>query len=615
MNKAQRMARVAEAIGYSSTRVTRRLEIYESDGVTRWDDGNLRLIEGSVTVDYSRTERRAIDLLLDNRDGGLAHDPYGGFWYDKIFKPYRGLEFSVPRVPPTIALARDIDSRFGPELVARGYTDVTPVAPATAATAGAMLAYDVVVAYSGGVALTTELAIILEGLYDEGHSILTIGSQDSAVTLPFVESTRVKGAGLAWQFHHPPRDSPLSEGWVGQPALAYDATGLVISELTGAAQPGALMWLAGQPVYPAVFASNPEGGRWVHLSVTDGWSTGQGAVRTFISNAIEWLYDFKVEESYEVQVGEFMIDNIAEENHPTTVRVTGRDYMKKLQLFKLGRPVTFREGIDLSQVISGLSAQAGVFRTKLDTRNRTLATDVSYEKGTEVHKIIREVAETHQLEIFFDHIGVMVARPFLDPLTSPTSLRIETGAAGNLVTYSKSSNDASIFNIVQVTSENSGTASAGALVYGEASNTEPSSPTRVERLGPRVYPYSSALVTSDLQAEEMAQMWLKVMALEQFQLNFSILVYPFLEAGEIIEFVDPRPGAGEPDRLLLTSFDVPLTLAPMSGMAKRVLIVGPGSERIVADRLASVGAPSNVPAEGEDTSGATPIVNPTVGEG
>lgn len=615
MNQSRRMARIAAAIERSSTQVTRRLEIYESDGVTRWDEGNLRLIEGGVTVDYTRSERRAIDLTLDNRDGGLAHDPYGGFWYDKILKPYRGLRFSSPYVPPSIAILRDVESRFVPELVARGYTDATAVPAADAARPAAMLDYDLVLAYSGELPLSAELIVVLEALYDQGYPIFTIGSQDTAATLPFVTESRVKGAGLDWQLLHPQQDVPFEIGWASQISLDYSGAGLVTSGLASSAQPAALMYLDGQQVYPAVMAASPTGGRWFHLSVTGGWSAGLGAVRQLMSAALEWLYDFQTEDSYEVPLGEFMVDNIAEGHFPSTVRAAGRDYTKKLQLHKLGRPTIFQEGTDISTVVSALSAQADVFRTKLDTRARVLATDVSYEKGSDVYGILKEITETHQLELFFDNFGVEVVRPYLDPLTSPTTLQIRTGADGNLVSYTKSSNDSRIFNVVQVTSDNSGTASAGALVYGEASNTEPSSPTRVERLGSRVHTYSSALVTSDLQAEEMAQMWLKIMALEQFELNFSSLVYPFLEAGEIVEFIDPRPGEGEPSRLLLTNFDIPLTLAPMSGTGKRVVIVGSGSERIVADRLASVGAPSNVTPGTGDTGGAPVIVDPTAGEG
>lgn len=70
---------------------TRSVEIYESDGITRWaKDTAARLKSGQVTIDYSRQERRAIDLTLSNDDGVLVTEA-GEFWYDKIIKAFRGV--------------------------------------------------------------------------------------------------------------------------------------------------------------------------------------------------------------------------------------------------------------------------------------------------------------------------------------------------------------------------------------------------------------------------------------------------------------------------------------------------------------------------------------------
>jgi hypothetical protein len=67
---------------------------------------------------------------------------------------------------------------------------------------------------------------------------------------------------------------------------------------------------------------------------------------------------------------------------------------------------------------------------------------------------------------------------------------------------------------------------------------------------------------------------LKIKSLEDFNLTFSALVFPWLEAGDVMEFRDPRAGDDEPTKFLLTSFDMPLSLGPMGGAAKRVTIVG-----------------------------------------
>lgn len=80
---------VVRAINAASTRVEGRIEIYEQDGLTRWvSDKIRRLIDGSVNVDYTRDERRTCDLTLDNSDNVLINAP-GYFWYDKVIKVFK----------------------------------------------------------------------------------------------------------------------------------------------------------------------------------------------------------------------------------------------------------------------------------------------------------------------------------------------------------------------------------------------------------------------------------------------------------------------------------------------------------------------------------------------
>ena len=79
-------------------RVVRRVELYESDGITQFDipNWNRRLLDGSVTIDRDRDERRAADLTLENSDGALKLNPHDGFWYDKIIKVFWGIRYIDP---------------------------------------------------------------------------------------------------------------------------------------------------------------------------------------------------------------------------------------------------------------------------------------------------------------------------------------------------------------------------------------------------------------------------------------------------------------------------------------------------------------------------------------
>lgn len=75
--------------------IERYAAIYESDGATPMDidffDG--RLVDGSITVDGVRDERRMCDIQLNNIDRQIDLNEIDGFWYDKIIKVFWGIEY------------------------------------------------------------------------------------------------------------------------------------------------------------------------------------------------------------------------------------------------------------------------------------------------------------------------------------------------------------------------------------------------------------------------------------------------------------------------------------------------------------------------------------------
>lgn len=80
---------VLDAITGPTTRVLRRVDIYEQDGITEYLL-DAPLVSGSVSADANRDERRSFELVLFDLDGSLQHDPEY-FWYDKILKVFRGV--------------------------------------------------------------------------------------------------------------------------------------------------------------------------------------------------------------------------------------------------------------------------------------------------------------------------------------------------------------------------------------------------------------------------------------------------------------------------------------------------------------------------------------------
>lgn len=275
--------------------------------------------------------------------------------------------------------------------------------------------------------------------------------------------------------------------------------------------------------------------------------------------------------TWETQIGEFLIDSIETQHFPHTVHVTGRDYTKRLLLSLFPHSTTFIAGTPIESAIKIIALNAGITKFNLPNTGQQLGDKVTYDRGSDRWGAVKQLAESHSLEVYFDSRGYLTVRPFEDPTTSAEIFTFETGPErGNIATFAKKSEDTRIFNHVVATGEGSDMD----LVGAEALNYEPTSPTRIQELGDRVYIYTSPLIKTQEQAKSVASNMLKIMALEAFEIGLEAIVIPWLEAGYIVRFVDPNPNPGEPQRYLLTDFTIPLKLGAMSVTGKRVTIVG-----------------------------------------
>lgn len=76
----------------SVVRVVNWVDIYESDDTTAFAL-DVPVESGRVTVDMNRSERRNMEVSILDIDGSLSYGP-GNFWYDKVLRAYRGIEFA-----------------------------------------------------------------------------------------------------------------------------------------------------------------------------------------------------------------------------------------------------------------------------------------------------------------------------------------------------------------------------------------------------------------------------------------------------------------------------------------------------------------------------------------
>lgn len=271
------------------------------------------------------------------------------------------------------------------------------------------------------------------------------------------------------------------------------------------------------------------------------------------------------------QQGEFMIDTISTQSFPGTVKVSCRDYTKKCKSSKFGRMTTFTSGQSVEALVRTLLVNAGITKMILPVTGERTGKEFTFEPDVSRWDAVHRVCQDYGFDHFFNASGYFVMQEFQDPSTAGSTFTFRTGGTdGSLISFGKRVSDARIYNHVVVTGGDSNIAP----IVAEARNTEPSSPTNIASIGERTYRYNSTFITTMEQAQNVANKFLRLHALETYEINFQSIVIPTLEAGEVVTFIDPNPDPDSPTSYLLSNFTIPMTLDSMSADVKRVTIVG-----------------------------------------
>lgn len=560
--------------GYGTA--VRRVEIYESDGETPWvpneevelqDD---RFVAGSVNIDYSRDERRTLDLTLRNDDGILHPNPINGIWYDKVFKLYRGIKYPVDISYARIVIisepvaAPNVSVQYRQILTGAGFKTVD--INLAAATWGDVSDYDIIVSIGTGWApLKTDL---LKQAYTAGKSIITTGNDTTTAHLPFATASSATSGSISFSMNPVSGDIPIAKNWTNENSSVD--TGQRITAVDSTAIPIATSVDGATTFYTAILAQNDLGGRWFHYHL--GYVGAQGKIMW--NSAAKWLAREDNTElgSWETQVGEYVIDNLSTDSFPSHLKIVGRDYTKRCMNSKLARATSFESGSNVMELISALASNSGIRKMKLPIVQRFSSSQIDYAPQTSRWQIMKELAASINSDIYFDHAGYLVVEPYADPAFSPEVATFQTGQSGNLVKYTRSASDSELYNHIVITSGSDN--EANALPYfGEAINSDPDSPTNVDRIGDRTYFWDSVSMGSDEACVALAKSWLKIYALESFEMSFDSINYFWLDAGGIAKVLDPDRIATDPTRFLMTSLTIPMTLGPMQAAARRMMIV------------------------------------------
>lgn len=294
-------------------------------------------------------------------------------------------------------------------------------------------------------------------------------------------------------------------------------------------------------------------------------------------------YSSNVLTRWEMQVGEFMIDRITEDYFPNVTKITCRDYTKKCLVSDIVNSLQFSSTTPVEVIIRALGANAGITKFRLPYTGLGFSDDVVFDAGTARWEMMKTIAASVGYEIYFTSDGYLTMRPYQDPVLSPVTWVFQTGQpTGSLIEFSRESNDSRVKNhCIVIGATVTDDAGFSTTAFGEARNDNPESPTRIARIGDRCDIFKSDYITDPAQAQAVADSRLRLMALEEYSVNFASLILPWVDAGDIVDMINPKESSFTPARFLLSSYSLPFALGNMSGIAKRVTIVG--TERVFGE--------------------------------
>lgn len=566
---------IEDAFLAPTVELIRRVEIYEQDGKTPWEpeSWNHILVGGSVNIDYSNDSRRSLDIELHNHKGKLTPGP-DKFWYDKVIKVFVGIVTHKENeaVSPKILIVEE-NLATNQALILKNllheagcqFVDYDPLTE----NLSEIQDHDIIVSISGTNSLKLELLTLA---YQTGKSVLSFGLDSTQAQLPLIIGSTgpVQESVEIRHFENDEPDDPIGVGWDEWSVIEPLNYRPIVST------PGIPVAVENSNTfgYGSIMIQGQETGVWIHTQMADfdKFETDDDRLSfvDYLHSIVNRADTYDVEATWETQVGEFIPESIADSGDVITesISVTALDYSKRCKQSKFSRATMFTEDQRIVDIIRNLAANAGVFKHKLpETLVTVLGKDTTWERDAERWTVMQDIAGANNYDVWFDAEGFLRLTPQTDPLLTPATMVLSTGPTGNLVSRGRKTSDSSLFNHVTVVGESSDKNLP--LVFGEAINDNIASPSSVQNIGDRVKNVTNSLITSSQQAQEVAEIMLTIAALEEFELDFSSLLLPWIEAGEVLE-MNESDACWAPARYLITNLTVPLDLSPMSGNGKRV---------------------------------------------
>jgi hypothetical protein len=275
-----------------------------------------------------------------------------------------------------------------------------------------------------------------------------------------------------------------------------------------------------------------------------------------------------------VTLGVFLIDSpsVTVGASGATIDLQGQDRLKLALRSAFTKPTRYDEGMALGTVIRSIAQDAGMGATlyRLNDGGRSLKADRSFESGDNRVDAMRLLADAYGLILYVDAEGYFVVEPALTSLTIPEiAYTFERGTDAIMLGIRKGWNDDRLYNHVLV----SGEASDLAPVSAEARDLNPLSPAYnpldgTGPIGDRLFTYTSAMIRTEEQAQEVANALLLEVALIEETIDLPSIVHPAIEAGDVIGVIEPISKTN--DAYIVDGMSIPIGAGSMTISSKKV---------------------------------------------
>jgi hypothetical protein len=262
-----------------------------------------------------------------------------------------------------------------------------------------------------------------------------------------------------------------------------------------------------------------------------------------------------------VSLGVFRIQETEVEDRPDglQVRIVGLDRAQRFIDARFEEPYQVASGVNYATAIESVLTDAWPDVPTDFTATAYTTPALIAQEGDDRWEFAQQMARAISMDLYFDGDGTCRLAP--SSVGAAVADLVE-GSDGVLLEAARRWTRDGAFNRVIATGENTGEA---APARGVATDDNPLSPTyyfgafgKVPRF------YVSPFITTDAQAEDAAQSILQNELGTSEQVNFGMIVLPYLEPGDVVRITRARAGIDEDH--IIDSLTVPLSSAgTMSG--------------------------------------------------